>query len=192
MNKHIIVVDDFYIDANETRAGAMAMPFDQEGNYPGKRTQPFTNNSMQTAMENLINHPIAQWGGFPNGSFQITTSHDRTWIHSDETTGWAGLVYLTPNAPHTAGTAFFEHIGLGLIKSPNHNDEQRLDMKLGEIYDRVSKDSQDFTKWRMTDRIANRFNRLVLYDSRLYHASCDYFGDNLENGRLFQVFFFTT
>lgn len=191
METRIIVIDDFYIDPNETRAGAIAMPFDQKGNYPGIRTQPFTNNSMQAAMEDLIGQPIAQWGGFPNGSFQITMSSDRTWIHSDETTGWAGVVYLTPDAPHSAGTAFFEHIELGLIKTPDHNDEQRLEMRLDEICDRVSKDSQDYTKWRVTDTVANRFNRLVLYDSRLFHASCNYFGDSLENGRLFQVFFFT-
>jgi hypothetical protein len=52
--------------------------------------------------------------------------------------------------------------------------------------------SQDMTKWELVDKVANVFNRLILFDARRYHMSLDYFGDSKENGRLFQVFFFST
>ena len=53
-------------------------------------------------------------------------------------------------------------------------------------------ESQDYTKWEMSDRLGNVYNRLVLYRGGLYHVSLDYFGKNLHDGRLFQVFFFNT
>ena len=52
--------------------------------------------------------------------------------------------------------------------------------------------SQDYTKWELVDKVGNVFNRLVLFNSKQYHASMDYFGANKENGRLYQVFFFST
>ena len=36
----------------------------------------------------------------------------------------------------------------------------------------------------------NVFNRLVIFDARLIHSAGDYFGHNIETGRLFQMFFF--
>jgi hypothetical protein len=52
--------------------------------------------------------------------------------------------------------------------------------------------SQDLTKWKEMDRVGNVFNRLILFNSNRFHMSMDYFGDSKENGRLFQVFFFST
>jgi hypothetical protein len=53
-------------------------------------------------------------------------------------------------------------------------------------------ESQDMTKWDMIDCIGNRYNRLAMYRSDLFHTSLDYFGSDLHNGRLFQLFFITT
>ena len=51
---------------------------------------------------------------------------------------------------------------------------------------------QDSTKWKLVDRIGNIFNRLILFNARHYHMSLDYFGNDIETGRLFQTFFFST
>jgi hypothetical protein len=53
-------------------------------------------------------------------------------------------------------------------------------------------DMQDYTKWELVDRIGNVFNRLIMYRADNYHVSLDYFGKNMYDGRLFQVFFFNT
>jgi len=42
-----------------------------------------------------------------NGAFQYTTSRDRTWIHNDGWNNWAGVLYLTPNAPVNSGTGIY-------------------------------------------------------------------------------------
>jgi hypothetical protein len=111
-----------------------------------------------------------------NGAFQYTTSRDRSWIHCDKGHNWAGVLYLTPQAPLSAGTAFYRHKEFG-------------DQVPGEI---ASRDSLDYSKWDCVDRVGNVYNRLLLFRSVHFHQSMDYFGTDLHNGRLFQVFFFST
>ena len=53
-------------------------------------------------------------------------------------------------------------------------------------------DMQDYTKWEIVDRVGNVFNRLIMYRADNYHVSLDYFGKDMYDGRLFQVFFFNT
>ena len=48
------------------------------------------------------------------------------------------------------------------------------------------------TKWELVDKLGNLYNRLVIYRGDLYHMSLDYFGRDLQTGRLFQTFFFNT
>lgn len=52
-------------------------------------------------------------------------------------------------------------------------------------------EAQDYTKWEVLDNFGNVFNRLVMYRGDNFHQSMDYFGKDLEDGRLFQVFFLT-
>jgi len=73
----------------------------------------------------------------------------------------------------------------GLYKGREEKKIRNNDKQLNEL-------SQDYTKWELVDQVGNIFNRLVLFNSKQFHASLDYFGTNKENGRLFQVFFFTT
>ena len=52
--------------------------------------------------------------------------------------------------------------------------------------------SQDITKWELVDKVGNIFNRLIIFNAHHFHSSMDYFGTTKEDGRLFQVFFFST
>ena len=72
--------------------------------------------------------------------------------------------------------------------APKNEDGTYNDSLLKELY----KDSQDMTKWELVDRLANKYNRLVLYRAYHFHMSLDYFGQDLYDGRLFQTFFFNT
>jgi hypothetical protein len=118
-----------------------------------------------------------------NGSFQYTTSRERSWIHADGWNNWAGVLYLTPDAPLSAGTAFYR------FKNGEYSEEDAALLNTTEQTDNCS---QDLTKWELVDRVGNVFNRLILFNSKRFHMSMDYFGDTKENSRLFQVFFFST
>jgi hypothetical protein len=185
-----IIIDDFYQNPHEVRDFALDQDFQVRGNYPGMRTVSFLSDDIKQTLSEII-EPLAgritSWGGEYTGSFQYTTSYDRSWIHSDSYTDWAGVCYLTPDAPLSSGTGLFQHKETGL-RSWSHFEGEKED----ERYNLIGRDSQDYTKWEIVDRVGNVFNRLILYRAQNLHVSLDYFGTTKENGRLFQVFFFNT
>lgn len=182
MKTNIIVVDDFYNNPDEVREFALSQPFDVTGNYPGSRTKSFLNDSVKETLQNILRAHggnVTDWNatdGF-TGSFQITTSFDRSWIHSDPYNTWAAVCYLTPNAPLSGGTSLYQ------LKKTGSMVEDGTDL---------SGITQDLTKWDKVDTIGNKYNRLAMYRGNLYHMSQDYFGNSAGNGRLFQLFFITT
>ena len=186
------IIDNFYSDVDAVREFALQQDFSVKGNYPGNRTISFLNESVKETIESIVSPhagKVIYWSEDQyTGAFQYTTSRERSWIHADQTTEWAGVCYLTPNAPHTAGTGIFRHKETGLIRAPK-NEDGSLNR---ELIDYIGKDSQDMTKWDLVDVVGNVYNRLVLYRGDLFHMSLDYFGNNLYDSRLFQTFFFTT
>jgi hypothetical protein len=186
------IIDNFYSDVDEVRKFALQQEYPVSGNYPGRRTKSFLNDSMKEVIESVVSShygKVTYWSEEQyTGSYQFTTSHDRSWIHADQTTKWAGVCYLTPNAPLSSGTGLFKHKKTGLTMAPKNPDGTYNMTILNEIY----KDSQDMTKWELVDRIGNVYNRLVLYRGDHFHISMDYFGQDINDGRLFQTFFFDT
>jgi hypothetical protein len=187
-----IVIDDFYVDPHQVREMALSQEFDVRGNYPGQRTTPFLSDSVLDIIQNAIRYAggeVLDWNMSEyTGAFQYTTAWDRSWIHADQTTSWAGVLYLTPNAPLSAGTGLFRHKETGLFSAPRNPDGGYN----VELLNKINLDAQDMTKWDLVDRVANKFNRLVLYKGDLFHMSLDYFGQNKYDGRLFQTFFFNS
>ena len=191
MRINSLTIDDFYANPMEVREFALKQEFKVRGNYPGQRTEPFlTDNTKQKLREILYPFAgeITWWGGEYTGSFQYTTASDRSWIHADSTTDWAAVCYLTPDAPLSAGTGLFRHKETGWSNFDYKRENDPEYMKGAP----PGHHSQDYTKWEMVDRVGNVFNRLIMYRADNYHVSLDYFGKDMYDGRLFQVFFFNT
>ena len=183
----------------------MTQEFSVTGNFPGQRTISYATDLIKDIIQKYVEPFSGKITEFPcpkdasktkdktdfktnepkeediyNGSFQYTTSRDRSWIHTDKWNNWAGVLFMTPDAPLSSGTAFYRfNDGATCEAECNNKDE-------------VDRWSQDFTKWELVDTVGNVFNRLVLFNAHRYHMSMDYFGDTKENGRLFQTFFFST
>jgi hypothetical protein len=179
MEATLIIVDNFYANPDGVRSFALSQEFKVRGNFPGCRTDPFFTDDVRSAIEHYMQFAgkitnTYESSGY-TGAFQMATAQDRTWVHSDPYNMWAGVCYLTPDAPHTGGTGLFRHRATG---------QHRRETTDWEGY--------DYTKWDLFDRIGNRYNRLILYRGDLFHASLDYFGDQPDNCRLFQTFFFDT
>ena len=179
MNLDLMIIDNFYINPDSVRAFALTQDFSVTGNYPGKRTLSFLTQDVKDCIQHWMNPigKISNWyedSGY-TGAFQYATAMDRTWIHCDHTSMWAGVCYLSPDAPHTAGTGLFRHKETGEYRSAKNDHE-----------------ANDYTKWDKIDIVGNKYNRLILYSGDLFHASLDYFGKDLYDGRLFQTFFFDT
>ena len=184
MKTNIIVVDDFYTGAEGVRKFILTQDFTIKGNYPGLRTKSYATEDLKQYFERLIGKKICYFKTDEdsyNGCFQYTTKDMRSWVHRD-CTDWAGIIYLTPDAPPESGTAFFKHKETGLeLVGPDTPKE---------IADKMDVDSNNMSKWEMVDMVGNKFNRLVLFRGKRLHRSMTYFGDDKHSGRLFQLFFF--
>jgi len=195
----LIVVDNFYQNAMATRDFILTQEFSVRGNYPGSRTISHATEQLRAIIQKYVEPFGGKITDFPlpstaaatgtaanetyNGSFQYTTSRDRSWVHTDGFNNWAGVLFLTPDAPLSSGTGFFRfHDGTTCV----------TDQKLLNNKSETDTFSQDMTKWSVVDQVGNVFNRLVLFNANNFHMSMDYFGDRSTNGRLFQVFFFST
>lgn len=176
----IIILDNIYDRPDDIRVMALNMGFGVKGNYPGMRTLPYHNEDIRYKIEQAVKSQIVGWDTMNyNTSFQLCFKNDITWIHSDNFNNWAGVLYLTPAPSPNSGTLFFRHKASGV--------ERECDMPPDIIWDGRVRE-----QWEITDVVANKYNRLVLYDASLFHCSDQYFGDSLTTGRLFQTFFFST
>jgi len=193
----LIVIDNFYNNPLETRNYILKQEFSVKGNFPGQRTISYATEHLKDIIQKYVEPFAGKITYFPcpndknekekepkeeiyNGSFQYTTARDRSWIHTDSWNNWAGVLFMTPDAPLSSGTAFYRFNDGATCESECNNKNE------------VDRWSQDFTKWELVDTVGNVFNRLVLFNAHRYHMSMDYFGDTKENGRLFQTFFFST
>lgn len=98
-------------------------------------------------------------------------SHTRSdgWNAAGED-GWAGLIYLSPAAPLDGGLHLWRNVDPA----------------------RTSDWMTPAANWQPTDSFANVFNRLVLVRGDVPHSGAAGWGERLEDGRLFQTFFFRT
>lgn len=191
----LIIVDNFYNNASEVRKYILTQEFSVRGNYPGQRTISYATEELKNIIQKYVEPFAGKITEFPipdpnsdlsvtyNGAFQYTVASDRSWIHTDKWNNWAGVLFLSPDAPLSSGTAFYRFC------DGTRSQEDTDILKNQELIDRFT---QDLTKWELVDRAGNVFNRLILFNAHNYHMSMDYFGDTKENGRLFQVFFFST
>jgi hypothetical protein len=119
--------------------------------------------------------------------FQITREQDgSSWVHQDNDVKYAALLYLNPNASPSCGTTFYRCNDVNRWTS--YMSDQRGYQTMTKINEKEEIDLYEelFTP---TDHIGNVFNRLAIYKGDIFHKSSKYFGDDIRNGRLTQVFF---
>jgi hypothetical protein len=175
------VSDNFYLDPYAVRNFALSKEFIEHKNYhKGKRTdEVYLFDGLQEEFERLMGKKIKNFKQYgTNGCFQYCIAGDQLVYHCD-TQDYAGVLFLSPDAPPQTGTTFYRS---KYTKNMTVNSsEHPIVFKNGFL---------DPTEFEVVDVVGNVFNRLVLFNSRLIHAASSYFGNNLENGRLFQLFFF--
>lgn len=180
-DKRIFVVDNFYADPHAVREFALKQEFKSDLRfYKGQRTntQYFVPGTKQI-FEQIIGQPITKWEEHGMcGVFQSCNAEDPIVYHVDYQQ-WAGMVYLTPNAPYDTGTSTYAHKKTGIRHQSEPGIEQCFE---GGFY--------DGTKFELVDAIGNVFNRLVIFNGKCLHAPSRYFGKALQDARLFHMFFF--
>ena len=200
MRQSLIIIDNFYGNPFEVRKIALEAKYPKPAahTYPGK-------NSESAYYTQEVHEKIKLLTGEPNirptknsgcGYFRISLesdSHEQD-IHIDPDSAWGGVLYL--NLPHQlqedSGTKFWRHKKLNIDRCP---DSPEKGAQLGytnyqEIYESlIYEDGNDRSKWEQWASAPMKYNRLVLFDPKLWHSHGSNFGTDINNGRLVQLFF---
>lgn len=188
-----LVVDNFYKNPDAVREFALTLEFKEQKEYfKGQRTdQRYIIDGTKEKFEALLNREITDWTHGMSGRFQFCTANEPIVYHYDSQS-FAAIVYLTPEAPPETGTSFFRRKSNGLYTFPTEEEALKLNKPIEQIQKEIYDDNAvyDRTKWELVDLVGNRYNRLIIFDAKLFHAANAYFGGNLTDSRLFHIFFF--
>ena len=176
-----LVVDNFYENPDEVRKFALSRTFHNHPEYhKGRRTDEcYRFAGLKERFEQLLGRKVTNWEKYgTNGCFQYCIAGDQLVYHHDSQL-YAGVLYLTPDAPPQTGTSLYRSKYTKKMKVPS--TEHDMVFKNGFL---------DETEFELVDVIGNVYNRLILFDSHMIHAASKYFGTTKENSRFFQLFFF--
>ncbi|WP_436637088.1 DUF6445 family protein [Microbaculum sp. FT89] len=206
------VLDDFYPHPLQVREFATKLEYAENTaeaeklyykGYLSTADHPFAEAGLELLARRLgrvlrRNAPIGEFRlifeteGAPADGFR------KTWIHFDSSVSqYSGIVYLNPDAQCQGGTAFYRHRELGWdhmpdVASPEMAEAcQRYGKTVPEFLSMITDDGFEIdSKWRQLSVVPMRFNRCLVFDSRLFHARLGGFGARQTDGRLTQNFFF--
>lgn len=192
-NSRIFVVDDFYDDPIGVRDFALSKIFFPGEGAVGHRTRKqFLFDGLKEKFEDIIRQKIPDhtddgygWRDIGiNGRFQYCPAGTNLVYHCD-IQRWAAMIFLTPDAPPSAGTSFFRHKETKI----HHNSQIDWNTDQGlQVFNQ--KTFLDGSPYEKVDQIGNIFNRLVIFDGGLIHSASEYFGWDIYSSRLFHIFFF--
>lgn len=196
INQHspdLVVVDDFYENPDEIRKIAMSQNFESSDYHKGKRTKTrLIVDGTKEEIERILGKKITSWNQRFSGVFQYCTAEDPIVYHTDSQS-YAAVVYLTPDAPVESGTSFWRSKKNGLWRNPKpidmFNSRKDYDFLRSEMFGNPP-NFYDGTRWELVDRIGNRYNRLAIWNAQLVHSATEYFGLDINDSRLFHMFFF--
>jgi hypothetical protein len=190
MKPNLIVIDDFYENPYEIRDYALKANYASEkgSTYPGKNgglDDPIFlehNQESNKKIEKIL------------GTKLRASTYEQD-IHVDHSFSYGAIVYLSKpeDTIDEAGTSFWRHNNLMMESIPKNDEECRL---YGyKNYDEMWRtivygDAQNRSKWTRYFLCPMKFNRLLIFNSLLWHSHNFNFGSTLENGRLVQLFFF--
>jgi len=197
----VTVANNFYDNPDAIRAFALAQKYKfrhEETNldyvYPGCRTQDL--HSLDSALQakvlkklisvfHIHEHDHMRWA--ISSSFQsVSEVYKQGVIHTDNNTIFAGVLYLTPNAPLNSGTSLYKKHDTFTQEKYKRGCEQNDErFKAGQII----MDTDFHSMFDEVVRVNNVYNTLILFEGDIFHAANNFFGTTLEDSRLSQVFF---
>ena len=197
----VTIIESFYENPDSIREFALAQKYtfchevDNIGYvYPGCRTKDLSNLD-KALYDNICTKLVSVFHNAENDhmrwlittSFQsVSAEYNQGVIHTDHNTIFAGVLYLTPDAPLNSGTSLFKkNKSFDEKKYQKALEDNDAKFKTGEIAMRTEYHSM----FDEIVRVNNVYNTLIIYEGRHFHAANDFFGKTLKDSRLAQVFF---
>jgi hypothetical protein len=198
MQNYIIpttVVDNFFNDPAMVKEYAEAQQYSRDpfNQWPGERTESI-HTLNPTFFANTINKFLQifypecehiEWSGY--GFFhRVDEIYNQGWVHVDGTL-ITGIIYLNEEYNPQAGTTIYQPKILG--EQMLHVDKRtaaNAHPTKSKEYESFRKENED--QFEESIVLKNKFNRLVAFDSHLYHAGNNY-TSNEQSSRLTIIFF---
>ena len=165
MDQNVIVVDNFLDKPDLVRHIALGLDYTHiQKSVPGRRSSVALVGDLfdeiDSKFQKIFNSKI-KWF-WDNDTFHCQSCEEdtETWVHVDECTEWAAVLYLTPFPEVESGTGMYHKDADG---------EWEMNIAVGNVYNRL---------------IAYRGKSLY------HRSIVPGFGNSLETSRLTQVFFF--
>jgi Family of unknown function (DUF6445) len=198
MRTSLLVVDDFIDGAEGLREAALGLTFPNlEGPFPGRNSlQRINLEGLADQVSDLVREPLEPISPpRSHGKCRLTLASDpaRARVHIDPS-HWSGILYLSRPQDCRGGTDFYRHLPTGSEHAPVDAAElHAMGFTSFEDVHReiVAKDGLDESKWERTMSVPMRFNRLVLLRPWLWHTAGPGFGDDVVDGRLVYLMFFS-
>ncbi len=197
----VTVIENFYKNPDAIRKFALAQEYtfcherpNVEYVYPGGRTKDLfdlDSELHEKICKKLVSvfhnaeHDYMRWALSTN--FQsVTEEYNQGVIHTDQNTIFAGVLYLSPNAPLNSGTSLF--------KKNKTFDEKKYQLALEQNDKRfragdIAMNTDYHSMFDEIVRVNNVYNTLIIYEGRHFHAANRFFGKTMKHSRLAQVFF---
>lgn len=201
--KNLIVIDDFYRNPQAVRDYALNKVDyfgrdDLANEFAGTESkQSFYTADVVAKIERAVGQTIkVEPEKYSFAVFWKTFASDarNLVVHVDQS-DWTGLVYLSRPQDCQGGTSFYQHKESGLDTIPDEEQLQALgyESKKDFVQRFVTPQGKSPDHWRQLARVGMKFNRMILFRAGdMFHGADGYFGDNDENCRLLQLFFFKT
>ena len=200
----LTIIDNYYSNPDDVRKYALSQKFESnnEGKFPGIRTA-FTLDSNPELHDLFCNKFMSTYYDFSlcqaqwviTSQFQISEARhpdknnllNSGWQHRDTAALLAGVVYLSPDADPDAGTSMYEakeDINVNDVSLINKREQYYKSNVYDDDYIKLVKEWD--SKFVKTVSVSNIYNRLVIYDSNIWHKE-----SNINAGvpRLTQIFF---
>ena len=186
MSPQIISLDNFYANPGFIRSRALSCDYwdcsshPTGGNWPGIRSEYISAIFPEVFQEFCKNiYSIFNWDSdksvYFETNFQACKASDgNSWVHQDvmvQNHTHVGIVYLHPNPKPNSGTIIYEPKSGLDFNDPNLNTGDPDNFNISYVAE-------------------NKYNKCIIYSPDHWHKSDIYFGDNLFDSRMTQVFFF--
>ena len=176
----LTIVDKFFEDPDSIRKRALTLQYytDTKGRWPGKRTRAL-HEINPDFVDYFAKKFFSLFFNFENENVhwsmdvcfqQIDKSYGQGWVHQDESTKIAGLVYLSPDADIHSGTSIYSRKNEASF-APNKIEsiKTKIDFYTGgaTLQDAEKYRTQVASEFVETVKVNNVYNRLLTYDGHL-------------------------
>jgi hypothetical protein len=206
MARHsIVVIDDFYDNADEIRELALSLDYTRKpgAGYPGGeaiapgREWSDVRQRLRGHIDEPVDAPCPKTPPFSQGKFRIATAVDADTridrVHVD-VQRWSGVIYLSRNEDCEDGLALYRHRPTRKVEW----DEEWFQKHYGWVYslprEQMRQAMIDYFRdpdmFEQIGLIPIAYNRAILLMAQVFHGTGAVFGMDKHTGRLSQHFEF--